>query len=84
MRRRSAQSSQHAASFRVETARNFAELGVPRALTGPAVRDDWPTISRHIAALTEESPDAVALYRELTRQMLAFAGKRMAALVARD
>jgi predicted short-subunit dehydrogenase-like oxidoreductase (DUF2520 family) len=62
-------------AFVSETARNFAELGALRALTGPAVRDDWPTINRHIAALSEESPAAARLYRELTRQMLALRGK---------
>ena len=58
-------------AFVRETARNFAELGFPKALTGPAVRGDSPTIQRHLAALRAEMPEVVPLYRELTARMLA-------------
>lgn len=67
-------------SFVSATAKSYTELGSPRALTGPAVRDDWTTISRHIAALREAYPDAVSLYRELTSQMLALTGKNTASV----
>jgi predicted short-subunit dehydrogenase-like oxidoreductase (DUF2520 family) len=56
-------------AFVSETARNFAELGIHGALTGPAVRGDWATTRRHLAALRQESPEAVRLYRELTSRM---------------
>jgi predicted short-subunit dehydrogenase-like oxidoreductase (DUF2520 family) len=63
-------------AFVSETARNFGELGVPRALTGPAVRGDWATIEMHLAVLRRQAPGAVPLYRELTRQILVLTGQR--------
>jgi len=56
--------------FVAETARNFADLGARRALTGPAVRGDWPTIGRHLAALRRVSPEFVPVYEELLLAML--------------
>ena len=64
--------------FVVETASNFARLGMPRALTGPAIRGDWATIKRHVAALRRTGPETVALYQELTRQMSALVEGRSA------
>jgi predicted short-subunit dehydrogenase-like oxidoreductase (DUF2520 family) len=57
-----------------ETARNFAELGARKALTGPAVRGDWKTLERHIAQLRRCAPEVVPAYRELVRLMLRLAG----------
>jgi predicted short-subunit dehydrogenase-like oxidoreductase (DUF2520 family) len=62
--------------FVAETARNFAVLGARRALTGPMVRGDWPTLRRHEAALRALAPDLLPLYREINRSMLKIAGKR--------
>ncbi len=62
--------------FVAETARNFVKLGAQRALTGPAVRGDWPTIRRHLAALRRFSPDTVPVYIELLRAMLQLAGEK--------
>jgi predicted short-subunit dehydrogenase-like oxidoreductase (DUF2520 family) len=66
--------------FVKETARNFEELGGKRSLTGPAVRGDWPTIRRHLAALRRMSPEFVPAYRALLRAMLRLAGKRDAVI----
>ena len=64
------------ASFVEQTARNFATLGPRRALTGPAVRGDWTTIRRHIAALEQRSPETVSIYKPLVSEMLRLAGRR--------
>jgi predicted short-subunit dehydrogenase-like oxidoreductase (DUF2520 family) len=60
--------------FVTETAANFAELGGRRALTGPAVRGDWATIRRHLAAIRESSPDFEPVYQSLLKAMLKLAG----------
>ena len=52
------------------TAKNFADLGARRALTGPAVRGDWATIRRHLAALKRSAPEFVPVYRLLLKAML--------------
>jgi predicted short-subunit dehydrogenase-like oxidoreductase (DUF2520 family) len=57
-----------------ETARNFAELGARRALTGPAVRGDWKTLERHVGQLRRFAPEVVPAYRELVRLMLRLPG----------
>ena len=62
--------------FVAETARNFVELGARRALTGPAVRGDWTTIRRHLAALRRSSPDIVPAYKALVQAMLRRARRR--------
>jgi len=64
------------AKFVAETARNFADLEARRALTGPAVRGDWKTIRRHLAALRRSSPQTVPVYRALLREMLRLAGRQ--------
>ncbi len=56
--------------FVAETARNFAELGARRALTGPAVRGDWPTIRRHLEVLRRLAPEMLPVYRALLRAMV--------------
>jgi len=57
-----------------ETARNFAELGARKALTGPAVRGDWETLEKHVGQLRRFAPEVVPAYRELVRLMLHLAG----------
>ena len=64
------------AKFVAETARNFADLGARRALTGPAVRGDWKTIRRHLTVLRRSSPQTVPIYRALLREMLRLAGRQ--------
>jgi predicted short-subunit dehydrogenase-like oxidoreductase (DUF2520 family) len=62
--------------FVVETAKNFADLGGRRALTGPAVRGDWATIRRHLAALRRSAPEFVPAYESLLEAMLRLRGVR--------
>jgi len=61
--------------FVATTAKNFAELGARRALTGPAVRGDWATIRRHLAALRQVAPVFVPVYDQLLDAMLKLARK---------
>lgn len=61
--------------FVVETAKNFADLGPRRALTGPAVRGDWVTIRRHLAAISRAAPALRPVYRSLLEAMLRLARK---------
>lgn len=58
-----------------ETARSFADLGPRRALTGPAVRGDWTTIHRHLAALRKSAPEFLPVYQSLLKAMLRLAEK---------
>jgi predicted short-subunit dehydrogenase-like oxidoreductase (DUF2520 family) len=60
--------------FVAETAKNFAELGARRALTGPAVRSDWVTIRRHLAAIRQSAPKFEPVYQSLLQAMLTLAG----------
>jgi len=62
--------------FATETVGNFVDLGGRQALTGPAVRGDWPTIAQHLAALRRHAPGIVPAYMELTRAMVRLAGHR--------
>jgi predicted short-subunit dehydrogenase-like oxidoreductase (DUF2520 family) len=62
--------------FVSETARNFAELGGRKALTGPAVRGDWATIERHRSALKRTAPEFVPVYEALLQAMLRLAGQK--------
>lgn len=55
---------------------NLAELGLPRALTGPVARADQGTLARHLAALRAAAPGLLPLYRELTWAMLPLARER--------
>jgi predicted short-subunit dehydrogenase-like oxidoreductase (DUF2520 family) len=59
--------------FVMETAKNFAESGGRRSLTGPAVRGDWSTIRRHLAALRRSAPAFVPVYQSLLQAMLRLA-----------
>lgn len=60
--------------FVPETVSNFVEFGGRKALTGPAVRGDWPTLQRHIAQLERFAPEVVPAYVELVDLMLGVAG----------
>ncbi|MFZ0960447.1 MAG: DUF2520 domain-containing protein [Terriglobia bacterium] len=62
--------------FVVETAKNLADLGARRALTGPAVRGDWATIRRHLAALKRSAPAFVPVYQSLLQAMLRLGGAK--------
>jgi predicted short-subunit dehydrogenase-like oxidoreductase (DUF2520 family) len=64
--------------FVAETANNFADLGARRALTGPAVRGDWTTIRRHLAALRKSAPEFEPVYQSLLQAMLRLAGAQKA------
>jgi predicted short-subunit dehydrogenase-like oxidoreductase (DUF2520 family) len=44
-------------------------------LSGPAARGDWETMRRHLGALTEHHPEAVALYRVLTEAAMRLTGQ---------
>jgi len=52
---------------------NARRVGPRAALTGPVVRGDTATVAAHLAALRDH-PDAGALYRALTRELLRLAG----------
>jgi predicted short-subunit dehydrogenase-like oxidoreductase (DUF2520 family) len=58
--------------------------GLARALTGPVVRGDGPTVRAHLAALSAV-PGAVALHRALSREILrlAYPGARARSAAAR-
>ncbi len=62
--------------FVTETARNFADWGGKKALTGPVPRGDWETLERHVAMLRRYSPELIPVHRELVRLMLRLAGNR--------
>lgn len=64
------------ARFVSETVRNFEQMGARRALTGPAVRGDWPVIRKHLRALRRASPDLIPVYTALLGAMLRLAGRR--------
>jgi predicted short-subunit dehydrogenase-like oxidoreductase (DUF2520 family) len=52
---------------------NARRVGPRAALTGPVVRGDTATVTRHLEVL-HEHPDADALYRALTREIVRLAG----------
>jgi len=57
--------------------RNVAEVGLPSAMTGPAVRGDVGSIERHVSALESRAPETLDLYRRLGREVLRIARKRV-------
>ncbi|MBK8130803.1 MAG: DUF2520 domain-containing protein [bacterium] len=48
-----------------ETLRNFAEYGMGRSWTGPAVRGDKKTVTAHVRAMSKLDRDAGRVYRVL-------------------
>jgi predicted short-subunit dehydrogenase-like oxidoreductase (DUF2520 family) len=61
-----------------QTLGNARTLGIAAALTGPMIRGDRGTVSRHLAALREHAPGAVAVYRALAEREIAIALERRA------
>jgi predicted short-subunit dehydrogenase-like oxidoreductase (DUF2520 family) len=61
------------------TVDNLGKLGVNAALTGPIVRGDAGTVSRHLAALAKATPSLVPIYQVLGRRTLAIARARAGA-----
>jgi predicted short-subunit dehydrogenase-like oxidoreductase (DUF2520 family) len=55
------------------TVDNLAALGLPDALTGPLVRGDVGTVTRHLEGLEACAPDLAHLYRHLARMTLPLA-----------
>lgn len=55
------------------TLENVTQLGAAEALTGPAARGDWTTITNHLAALPA---DERTLYECLSRSAAELAGRR--------
>ena len=57
-------------------AEHIARDGVAASLTGPASRGDIATIDRHLKALgsDDDGSDAAAIYRALTKRLLALSG----------
>ena len=66
------------AGLLTSVARNVAQVGVPGALTGPVVRGDVQTLTRHLAALTQRDRKLAAAYAAL--QPLVVASARVAGL----
>jgi predicted short-subunit dehydrogenase-like oxidoreductase (DUF2520 family) len=56
------------------TARQWAELGPERALTGPIARGDEAVVARHRATVAERTPHLLALWDALAEQTRSVAG----------
>jgi predicted short-subunit dehydrogenase-like oxidoreductase (DUF2520 family) len=56
------------------TARQWAEIGPERALTGPIVRGDEDVVARHRAVIRERTPELLPLWDALADQTRALAG----------
>ena len=52
------------------TLENLANLGLPAALTGPAVRGDAATVQAHLQAIADRRPELTDLYLTLTATSL--------------
>ena len=61
------------------TARQWAELGPQRSLTGPIVRGDEDVVARHRAVVAERTPELLALWDALADATRAVAGIRVPA-----
>jgi predicted short-subunit dehydrogenase-like oxidoreductase (DUF2520 family) len=61
------------------TARQWAEIGPERALTGPIVRKDEDVVARHRAVVQERTPELLPLWDALADQTRAVAGNRVPA-----
>jgi predicted short-subunit dehydrogenase-like oxidoreductase (DUF2520 family) len=61
------------------TARQWAEIGPERALTGPIVRGDDAVVERHRAAVAERTPDLLPLWDALADATRALAGTTVTA-----
>jgi predicted short-subunit dehydrogenase-like oxidoreductase (DUF2520 family) len=47
------------------TLSNIEKVGIPEALTGPIARGDVETVERHLKAMSEKTPEYMALYKIL-------------------
>ena len=56
------------------TARQWAELGPERALTGPIARGDEAVVARHRVTIAERTPQSLALWDALAEQARVVAG----------
>ncbi len=61
------------------TARQWAELGPQRSLTGPIVRGDEDVVARHRAVVAERTPELLALWDALADATRAVAGIKVPA-----
>jgi predicted short-subunit dehydrogenase-like oxidoreductase (DUF2520 family) len=59
-----------------QTLDNARSLGIAAALTGPVTRGDVGSVSRHLAALAADAPDAIPIYRALAEREIAIAASR--------
>jgi predicted short-subunit dehydrogenase-like oxidoreductase (DUF2520 family) len=55
------------------TLNNISSVGIPECLTGPIARGDTGTISKHISALDQSSPEALSAYLEMGLQTIPIA-----------
>jgi predicted short-subunit dehydrogenase-like oxidoreductase (DUF2520 family) len=55
------------------TLHNIETIGIPNCLTGPIARGDTGTISNHLSALTQKTPDLLDFYRSLGLQTIPIA-----------
>ncbi len=53
-----------------ETLSNFAEYGIDRSWTGPAVRGDRQTIAAHVRAIGKLDPEAAKVYKMLSEWVM--------------
>jgi len=55
------------------TLNNVENVGLPNCLTGPIARGDVGTINKHLAALSQSTPELLSTYRELGLQTIPIA-----------
>jgi predicted short-subunit dehydrogenase-like oxidoreductase (DUF2520 family) len=63
----------------LQTARNWAERGPERALTGPVARGDEATVAAQRAAVGQAAPELLPLFDELVERTRALAGQGVTA-----
>ena len=63
----------------LRSARNWAELGIARALTGPVARGDEATVAAQREAVEEAAPELLALFDELVERTRELAGREVTA-----
>jgi predicted short-subunit dehydrogenase-like oxidoreductase (DUF2520 family) len=61
------------------TARQWAEIGPAKALTGPIVRRDEDVVAKHRAAIEQRTPELLPLWDALADQTRAVAGSTVPA-----
>ena len=59
-----------------QTIANARAMGIAAALTGPATRGDAGTIQAHLAALADDAPAALPVYRALLARSVSIAEQR--------